>query len=560
MHRSLRTILGAALTAALTVSAAWASAGLAPTSHRSTDLTDLTGPTSADMAVTATGGPGADTPVLDAGADATTTRTVTAQAPGAGEVLAGAAKVSIAPRPEDYGGTWETDHDACATLSQDEFQRLAGHPDDTAHFADVGSPWPENPNCIYQGGFGIGPMNPVRAFDTVRGLWVRAFAVRDAGGDTAVLAVLDGEGYFWDYASKCDDCGIEQISARLGDELGIDPSGIVIAATHSHASPDFIGGWGFVPDWYMQQVTDSIEAAVTSAVGQLRPAVLEVGEERARPFNHQRRDTYRSAEEQQLTWLRAIALGPNDKPDDHNVIATIGAYAAHPTTRGTNDGIADADWPGVFEQRLEERFGGIGMHLMTGLGNMSASGSTEDVGTGLADLVPATGTGHLLTDTDIRSERVTWRQPATNVPLTALAVPGFFDHQFDPIPASVRTGPKPDTAPCASASAYSVSVPAAAIRIGDDFALTTAPGEVFANFSNTVKELSGALVTMPLGQANDALGYMPQSFEMSAVGQQGLGFAFDGYLVVNYEDSYAIDRCFGDKALETTLGLLDDLR
>ena len=62
---------------------------------------------------------------------------------------------------------------------------------------------------------------------------------------------------------------------------------------------------------------------------------------------------------------------------------------------------------------------------------------------------------------------------------------------------------------------------------------------------------------MPLAQANDALGYIPQSFELNPVGQQGLGFVAGGYLIVNYEDSYAIDRCFGDMALETTLDLLN---
>jgi hypothetical protein len=39
---------------------------------------------------------------------------------------------------------------------------------------------------------------------------------------------------------------------------------------------------------------------------------------------------------------------------------------------------------------------------------------------------------------------------------------------------------------------------------------------------------------------------MPQSFEINPVGQQGLGFAAGGFLFVNYEDSYAIDRCTGD--------------
>ena len=61
---------------------------------------------------------------------------------------------------------------------------------------------------------------------------------------------------------------------------------------------------------------------------------------------------------------------------------------------------------------------------------------------------------------------------------------------------------------------------------------------------------------MPLGQANDALGYMPQTFELNPVGQQGAASRSDGVAVVNYEDAYSIDRCFGDMALETAIGLL----
>ena len=75
-----------------------------------------------------------------------------------------------------------------------------------------GSAWPENPNCIYMGGFGIGPMNPVTSWDDTLGLWVRALSLRDKQGDDLVLVVLDGEGYFWDYGKKCTDCGIKQLT------------------------------------------------------------------------------------------------------------------------------------------------------------------------------------------------------------------------------------------------------------------------------------------------------------------------------------------------------------
>ncbi len=560
----LRRAAVAFLTGALMVSCAWAGASLAP------------------VPAGDSGGANA-TAAADRERDGAGPEPAAAPAPGGptdpaslpeGQVLAGAAKTSILPRPADYGGTWETRRERCATLSAEGFQGMLDDPVERAdHLASTGSPWPENPNCIYMGGFGLGPMNPVTSWNEELGLWVRAVALRDRDGDDLVLVVLDGEGYFWDYGSKCDDCGIKQLTAQLADdeELGLEAEDVVVAATHAHSSPDFIGGWGFVPDWYMEQVADTIKGTVRDAVAGMRPALLEYGERTARPFNNERRDTYRSAEEQQLAWLRAYAPGRKrgkGRTTAPETIATIGTYAAHPTTFGTNGGEAHPDWPGLFEASLEERFGGVGLHFMTGLGNMSASGLEHardpERATGaddLAGLIAGTGAGDAIEQPDIGTTRTTWLQPVTNAPLTALGGAGFFDRQFSQSPSTVRTGKDPDKLQCSSSSPVSAEVSASAARIGDELALTAAPGETFSNFSNTLKEQSGATVTMPLGQANDALGYMPQSFELNPVGQQGLGFVgeLQGYMFVNYEDSYAIDKCFGDMALETSIGLLDEL-
>ncbi|MEO6496823.1 MAG: hypothetical protein ABIO51_04970 [Solirubrobacteraceae bacterium] len=551
------------LTGAVMVSGAWAGASLMPVS--SDDA-----PAAADSAALVAPTRQAPEP---AAAAASEPQRAAAPAPAPppdpaslneGQVLAGAAKTSILPRPQDYGGTWERSEAKCATLSENALTSLMDDPVEFGdHLAAAGSPWPENPNCIYMGGFGIGPMNPVTSWDETLGLWVRAVALRDRQGDDLVLVVLDGEGYFWDYGKKCSDCGAKQLTAALAadETLGLTAQDIVIAATHAHSSPDFIGGWGFVPDWYMKQVADTIKSTVREALASMRPATLEVGEHEARAFNSERRDTYRSAEEQQLAWLRAYA-------PDNKTIATIGAYAAHPTTFGTNDGKAHPDWPGLFEKSLEDRFGGIGLHFMTGLGNMSASGlghvgdETKPTGADdLAALISEIGDGNRIADPDISTAQTTWQQPVTNAPLTALGLPGFFDRKFAQTPATVQTGENPEKFQCVSASPVSAEVAVSAARIGSEFALTAAPGEIFSNVSNTLKEKSGALVTMPLGQANDALGYMPQSFEMNVASQQGPGFAgeLNGYAVINYEDSYAIDKCFGDMAMETSIGLLNGL-
>lgn len=538
MRRALKTIGVSFLVGAISLGAAWAGAGL---TSPPADLSN-------DMVLQ---GRGAGKAVELKTERATEGQSATEITPEPGEVLAGASKISLEPRPEDYDGTWERDMDKCRTL--------AASPAVGEHLASAGSPWNENPNCIYMGGYGLGPVNPIKEFDQEFGIWVRSFAVKGSNGKTLTLSIIDGEGYFWDYNNKCTDCGIKQMAAELAaeSELGLEKEGVIIAATHSHTAPEFIGGWGFVPDWYMKQVSDSIKQSVRDAVTSMEPARLEIGEELARAHNSERRDTYRSAEEQQLTWVRAVGTQGTGTPSS-TTIGTVGAFAGHPTTKGTNGGVAHADWPATFEKKVEDRFGGVGLAFMTGLGNMSTRGGT-DMGARIADLIPGVGDGVVLGNTEVEYAQSIWAQPTTNVPLNALGIPGFFDRKFLTTPAEVRTGKSPDTAPCGSASPTSVELPATAARIGDKFALSAAPGEIFSNVSNTIKDQSGALVTMPIGQANDALGYMPQSFELHPVGQQGLGFVAGGAVFVNYEDSYSIDRCVGDKVLEETIAMFSEI-
>jgi hypothetical protein len=590
MRAVVRSSLVAGVTGALMLGAAWAGVGLAPVPTPSLPAA-VPGVPAAPGAPAAPAAPGTSRTIAAATTDV--------PALGAGQLLVGAAKNSIAPDPDGMrtrgfpAARWEKDMVKCTPLAPETIQRLLAETQtEVDHLASAGSAWPENPNCIYQGGFSLGPMNPVKAYDAEYGLWIRSVAFSD-GNDTLVLSVVDGEGWFWDYDKKCTDCGSKQIAAALAadPELAarkVTAKSFVLHATHSHASPDFIGGWGFVPDWYMKQVTETIKKTAKEAVLSMVPAVVETGEAEARAHNSERRDTYRSAEEQQLSWIRAVAIEkaapattaptasptrtsgkpkpsssptpvPTTPPAPPKVIATIGAYAAHPTTKGTNGGVAHADWPGVFEHRLEERFGGIGLHFMTGLGNMSSSGGTV-IGTRLADLLPEVGAGRLVEDTDLVVAQTTFRSPVTNAPLDALGTPGFFDRQFDPTPTTVRTGKSPDTAPCVSAGPQSVELPVTAARLGKDVVLTTGPGELFSNVTNTIKEKNPGRIVLPLAQSNDALGYMPQSFEIHPVGQQGLGFAAGGAVFVNYEDSYAIDRCVGDMVLETTLSLLGTIR
>jgi hypothetical protein len=526
---------------------------------------------------------------------------------GEGQILAGSAKISLRPRPEDYaaqfpGARWEQNRAECATLepSQDAVEGTA------THVADFRVRWAENPNCLYMGGYGIGPMNPITSWDDDYGLWVRSVAMSD-GVDTMVLTLIDA--IYWEahYNNLCpgDPCGFLDLAKQLSAETGLPESSFVFASTHSHTSMDFIGGWGAVPDWYMQQATDSLKQAVRLSVADLQPAILEAGESIARGFSGERRDFYRSAEDNAMSWLRLIDADDQPKPETcttpapapsastgnngsgggngfgnqgkatpapaptpvcepaapGRAIATIGAYAAHPVTEDEGGGQADADFPAVFAKTVEDKFGGTGMFLQTGLGNISPRGDKLTMGTGLANVIPAIGGGQVISNTDLRIARRAWDQPVTNSALGALGVTGFFDRTMNQAPASIDVGKGgEENKRCHSASPISVNTSVTAAKIGPLW-ITGGPGELFSNITNSIEERNPNGITMALGLVNDGLGYLVQSFETDHAGRQALGFAGKAGPVglAEYEDAYSIDHCFGDAALEYTIQLLGSL-
>jgi len=209
---------------------------------------------------------------------------------------------------------------------------------------------------------------------------------------------------------------------------------------------------------------------------------------------------------------------------------------------------------------VEESFGGVGMFLQTGLGNMSPRGNKVEMGNGLASVVPPIGGGRQVADPDVRVARALWDQPVTNVPLGALGVTGFFDRRFNETPAVVNEGKGPENRKCKSASPVSVETSVSAAKVGNLW-ITGGPGELFANLTNTIEEKNTSGVTLALGLVNDGLGYIIQSFETDHAGRQAAGFVgtTNGVGVAEYEDAYSIDHCFGDAVLEKTLRLLEAL-
>lgn len=523
-RRALKGGIGGLVVGATMLGGAMAGVGLGPVE----DPTD-------DVAATADAAGGGE-------------RLVALDAPPEGTFLVGTGAVELVPDPPE-GRAWKTE--GCQVIDD---------PSTWENLETTQTPWPQDIDCIYMGGFDIGPVRPANAYSDL-GIWAKAAAVSD-GTNTVIFGRIDGTGYFYLYDDgQCDDCGFSDVADALSAELGIPKGNIMFASTHSHAAPDFIGGWGGVPDWYLKQARDGMIDAGRQAFASMRAATVTIGDEVVRQFNSERRDFYRSATDAQLVWLRAADATTGD------TILTVTNYAAHPTVLGSGNLTLHPDWPGATEARLEDEFpGSASLFFEGGLGNQSDSrGPIPDpkdgyleaqaIGSAIAEIAIADMAAGVPTSGAVAGTTEEFLQPVTNVPLLSLGGGGFFDRAFEVTPAAGSWGENSNK-PCQSGAPTVVRTAMGGFRIGD-FALMFGSGELFSNLTASVKDaLWRANQVMVASLANDELGYLIQSFEFEEEGQQGTGFFGE---VVEYEEAFGIDRCFGDRVVEGLIEAGHDL-
>lgn len=511
----------------------------------------------------------------------------------AGTFLVGASRVNLYPSPTLFGGTeWMTG--GCTktdVLDDPEGININGDhllppfdPNDPEATLDEVRSWPaSSPDCIYLGGFGIGPVRPATHVGQ-GGVWVRTLAVSN-GERTHIYQIADLVGWFARYDQTiCADCGIRDVRQAVAADLGVGLGDVVVASTHSHATADTYGGWGGIPDWYRNQIRDSAIAGAKQAVANLEPAELDVGEVHIRNRNNERRDTYYSTADTGATWLQAKTPCEKTKSDgckgEQEVIATLTTYAGHPTIVGAP--FLHADWPGATARRFETLYGGVGLLFEGGLGNVSVSGlggateeeEAENTGIAIADRVAAdiAANGRALTSNTLAAATKDITHPvSTNPGLITLANAGLFDRETIPgtpgagFPGFYHWSKRGELSSSGeendpesrgeflsgcTTSGSTVITTAGAHRIGE-LLIAFGPGEIFSNIAEVVKERAdNSVITMVLGQSNDALGYIIQSFEYDYAGNAVTEY---GTTTGEYEEVFAIDHCFGDHVLETML-------
>lgn len=426
-------------------------------------------------------------------------------------LLAGAARVSIAPRSEDLG------------------------------------------EGVYLGGFGA--YRQRRATGVHDEPCCRALAISD-GASTFVLASLDLVG-----ASGPLLQAIREDASRL---IGLRPDHILIACTHSHASPDMQGLWGGTGAAYRTHVAHRAASAIWEAHQALAPCTAKAATTALTGVTRNRRGWPETDDTLTTVRFADAANAP---------IATLVNFACHPTASGAANVEVSRDWCGYAVDAVEHATGGIAIYVNGAIGDVNpAADGGFDAARALGEAV-ARAAVEALDSAEPIGGRVTVRAQPIEIPMNlerlsqrvqeAIGRAGFV------LPALAKSGGlraaaaalhaagRPDLAQIAAAlhgvterrmvhrdlRTY-LPTHCGHVAIGDDLEALVAPGEVLTRLALPLRASMGSRHRLFFGLTHDTLGYfVPEDEWMTGRND-------------NYEESVSFGRQAGAVLADALLSMV----
>ncbi|MEM6294129.1 MAG: hypothetical protein AAGA54_22815 [Myxococcota bacterium] len=370
---------------------------------------------------------------------------------------------------------------------------------------------------VYMGAYGP-PFTRGPAEGVHDNVYVRSFSV--SIGDTGfVAAIADVPGFGNDFT--------QDIVARVAENTGLPPEHIMIGATHSHSSPDFMGLWGGGPSEYRNPTIDNVVGSMTRAWALRGPGHLEVASTTGP--NSNRRDW--EFTDDSVTLLMA-------RDDDGELLGTVGVFAAHPTILGQSNKLITRDWFAGYIDTMEEHTGAPAVLFNGVLGDAAPAtppGEYVDgferaftYGSLIADIAhEASGGADPITPT-IVVDHVTWGMPVNNALFQLAAAIDLLDYSFSD-----------------SGDGQSVDATGTYVRLGDQMQLISFPGEPLTRTGLEVKSAMTAPHQAIFGNTGPAFGYF-------ILGDEWMTGRND-----DYEETVSLHETAGDLAVEALMDLID---
>lgn len=340
----------------------------------------------------------------------------------------------------------------------------------------------------------------------------------------------------------------EAVKARVAEQAGIPPDHLLVTATHTHYGPAVAGAFLTEPEVeYRERVPARIAEAVVLAARRLRPAQLGWAFGECPTEVHNRRWHMRDGSVRMNPgYLNPDAIrpvGPTDptlsllvlRDEARRPIAALGNLALHYV--GSRNTDISSDYFGEFGRALQRCAGAEFVAIMTN----GCFGDVNNVDFGRA--APAAPHPYY------RLERVAnvcageawkawntlWEEDYQSAPVLGAALEWVELAPRRPTPEQLveaeRYLAEHSLSEDLSRYAYArehvlmadmperMSLPIQALRIGDT-ALVGLPGEVFAEVGLELRQRSPFAHTVPVGLANDTIGYVAPDYQMDLGGYE----------------------------------------
>lgn len=211
---------------------------------------------------------------------------------------------------------------------------------------------------VYLAGFG----NNRRATGVMDHLYSRCLAM-SAGSKPVVICAVDSIGLFFD--------DVQRIRREV-ERRWTKPVSVIVAATHSHQTPDTMGPWGpkegvsGIDEDYNSFVIQRTAGAAVSALRNMRTARLHL----SRTYPPEL-DTYIDDDRPPKQHDAEIVLMRVSRSNGRT-IATLINWANHPEALGSKNTLLTPDFPAALARDTESRLGGIAIFVNGALGGMQS--------------------------------------------------------------------------------------------------------------------------------------------------------------------------------------------
>lgn len=383
--------------------------------------------------------------------------------------------------------------------------------------------------AVNLGGFGLGDGTVIPdaivgrgGHDASHGERIGARAVVfDDGAKTVAVASIETQGMFAAYEDG--PFGLDDIAKLVARDVpGLPADHILIASDHSHSAPDTIGVWGGVDEAYFAYIRDQTAAAIKEAYERRRFATVLAGHSDASDlvYNQSCSEALNQSKEPAYSGPDVCATPGKDgffrvvqaTAPGGDVVATLGAFAAHATAGGGHG--LHGDWPQFVSEAMAAQYGGVGVAMVGALGGTqpcrSACSFTKPSNPGydepdrkraivlnyMAHVRNAVNGGETVSGPVAAAKR------HIREPITGPAVLGLFTAGHHTGTRLLRSHQNPWVV------GNTIRTVASAVRVGGVLFAGT-PGEGFPAIGAGIRDaLKGEQEVLQLGLANDQLGYL----------------------------------------------------